>query len=126
MVLPARIGDESMLTNGWVSTLDDQMTSPVARFSAYSVPLLSGEYTRSPATSGAGAICCPSLRFQISVPSLDRTAWKTPLQSPKYTVPSTTAGVLVTPESPSIRQRGVRRATLAGEIFFSAGFVRLF
>ena len=68
----------------------------------------------------------PSCRLQISVPSLVRRAWNTPLQSPKYTTPSTTTGVPVTAESPSTCHRGASCATVSGEICVSAGFVRLF
>src|SRR5215475_4469489 len=67
----------------------------------------------------------PSLRFQSSMPSLVRSAWNTPLQSPKYTTPSTTAGVLVTAERPSNRQRGASWATLSGDSCVSAILFRL-
>jgi hypothetical protein len=126
MVSPARTGDESMLSKGCVSSVAVHTISPESRFNAWSFPLLSAAYTRSPATSAEGLIAEPSCRFQISDPSLVRTAWNAPLQSPKYTTPSTTTGVPVTPESPSTRQRGASRATLSGEICVSAGFVRLF
>ena len=82
-------------------------------------------YTRSPATSGDGVICRPSLRLQSSVPSLAASAWNTPLQSPKYTVPSTTAGVLVTAERPSKRQRGTSLDTFSGDSVVSAVLARL-
>src|SRR5262245_61893359 len=68
----------------------------------------------------------PSCRLQLSVPSLVRSAWNTPLQSPKETAPSTTTGVPVTAESPSTCHRGASCATVSGEICVSAGFVRLF
>src|SRR5262245_8323469 len=126
MVLPARAGDESMLSSGWVSSAAAQTTSPVSRRIAVSLPLLSAAYTRSPATSAEGLRAEPSCRLQISVPSLVRRAWNTPLQSPKYATPSTTTGVPVTAESPSTCQRGASRATLSGEMCVSAGFVRLF
>src|SRR5262249_11790197 len=58
------------------------------------------------------------------MPSLVRRACTPPLQSPKYTTPSTTAGVLVTPDRPSKRQRGASWATFSGERFVSAGFAR--
>src|SRR4029077_2770130 len=99
---------------------------PVSRRIAVSVPALSAAYTRSPPTSAEGLTAEPSCRLQISVPSLVRSAWNTPLQSPKYTTPSTTTGVPVTAESPSTCHRGASRATLSGEICVSAGFVRLF
>src|SRR5262245_58386196 len=126
MVLPASTGDESMLSSGWVSSVAVHTTSPVSRRIAVSFPLLSAAYTRSPATSADGLMAEPSCRVQISVPSLVRSAWNTPLQSPKYTTPPTTMGVPVTAESPSTCHRGARRATLSGAICVSAGFVRLF
>src|SRR5437868_4380811 len=84
-------------------------------------------YTLVSSTAGASTMKPPGMGVcQISTPVSACTAQTTPVQSPKYATPATTAGVPETPVRSSFSQLFVSFATLAAVIVVSDTFVRVF
>ena len=133
MMRPSAItGDEKMRAFGWVSRTAVHRGAPVWESRAWSRPAPSPMITLLSKRSGESSTIDPVTPIPVvtgvahrSDPSVVSTARTVPSHAPNTTVSPNTAGVLVTPLTPSTRHRSTRVPASAGEIAVSVVLVRL-